>query len=45
MSRTVAEDLVDTLAKAGVQRVYGIVGDSELEDVLDTVMANWRELG
>src|SRR6202011_325083 len=28
MSRTVAEELVDTLAQAGVQRVYGIVGDS-----------------
>ncbi len=28
MSQTVAEDLVNTLAKAGVQRVYGIVGDS-----------------
>src|ERR1700677_3472774 len=28
MSRTVAEDLVGTLADAGVQRIYGIVGDS-----------------
>src|SRR5437763_10771106 len=28
MSRTVAEELVDTLANAGVQRVYGLVGDS-----------------
>jgi pyruvate dehydrogenase (quinone) len=36
MSRTVAEDLVDTLAHAGVQRVYGIVGDS-LNPVTDTI--------
>jgi hypothetical protein len=28
MSRTVAEDLLDTLDQAGVQRIYGIVGDS-----------------
>src|ERR1700675_2315169 len=28
MSRTIAEDLVDTLAQAGVRRIYGIVGDS-----------------
>jgi pyruvate dehydrogenase (quinone) len=28
MSRTIAEDLVDTLVQAGVQRVYGLVGDS-----------------
>jgi pyruvate dehydrogenase (quinone) len=28
MARTVAEHLVDTLAAAGVQRVYGVVGDS-----------------
>ena len=28
MARTLAEDLVDTLASVGVQRVYGIVGDS-----------------
>ena len=28
MPRTVAEDVVDALVKAGVQRVYGIVGDS-----------------
>jgi pyruvate dehydrogenase (quinone) len=32
----VAEDLVDTLANAGVQRVYGIVGDS-LNPVTDTI--------
>src|SRR5260370_22631145 len=36
MSRTVAEDLVDTLAKAGVQRIYGIVGDS-LNPVTDAI--------
>jgi len=28
MSRTVAEQLVETLAQAGVQRLYGLVGDS-----------------
>src|SRR3979411_940570 len=36
MSQTVAEDLVDTLAKAGVQRIYGIVGDS-LNPVTDAI--------
>jgi pyruvate dehydrogenase (quinone) len=36
MSQTVAEDLVDTLAKAGVQRVYGLVGDS-LNPVTDAI--------
>jgi pyruvate dehydrogenase (quinone) len=36
MSRTIAEDLVDTLAKAGVQRIYGIVGDS-LNPVTDAI--------
>jgi len=28
MSRTVAEELDETLAQAGVQRIYGLVGDS-----------------
>src|SRR6202049_5128620 len=28
MARTVAEQLVETLASAGVKRIYGIVGDS-----------------
>src|SRR6195256_2449052 len=36
MSQTVAEDLVDTLAKTGVQRIYGIVGDS-LNPVTDAI--------
>jgi pyruvate dehydrogenase (quinone) len=36
MSRTVAEDLVDTLVQAGVQRIYGIVGDS-LNPVTDAI--------
>src|ERR1700738_2079106 len=36
MSRTVAEDLVDTLAQAGVQRIYGIVGD-RLNPVTDAI--------
>jgi pyruvate dehydrogenase (quinone) len=36
MSRTVAEDLIDSLAQAGVQRIYGIVGDS-LNPVTDAI--------
>ena len=36
MSPTVAEDLVDTLANAGVHRVYGVVGDS-LNPVTDAI--------
>src|ERR1700737_1903562 len=36
MSRTIAEDLVDTLAQAGVRQVYGIVGDS-LNPVTDAI--------
>jgi pyruvate dehydrogenase (quinone) len=41
MSRTVAEDLVDSLVKAGVQRVYGIVGDS-LNPVTDAIRRNGK---
>ncbi len=36
MTQTIAEDLVDSLAKAGVQRIYGIVGDS-LNPVTDAI--------
>lgn len=36
MARTVAEHLVETLAHAGVERVYGIVGDS-LNPVTDAI--------
>jgi pyruvate dehydrogenase (quinone) len=36
MARTLADHLVDTLAQAGVQRVYGIVGDS-LNPVTDAI--------
>ena len=36
MSRTVAEQLVSTLIRAGVRRMYGIVGDS-LNPVTDAV--------
>jgi pyruvate dehydrogenase (quinone) len=36
MSRTVAEHLVDTLVNAGVERIYGIVGDS-LNPVTDAI--------
>src|ERR1700735_1034317 len=41
MSRTVAEDLVDALVKAGVQRIYGIVGDS-LNPVTDAIRRNGK---
>jgi pyruvate dehydrogenase (quinone) len=36
MSRTVADDLIDTLVSAGVQRIFGIVGDS-LNPVTDAL--------
>jgi pyruvate dehydrogenase (quinone) len=36
MRKTVAEQLVNTLADAGVRRVYGIVGDS-LNPVTDAI--------
>src|ERR1700735_1068419 len=41
MSRTVAEDLVDALAKAGVQRIYGLVGDS-LNPVTNAIRRNGK---
>jgi len=39
MSYTVAQQLIDTLAKAGVKRIYGIVGDS-LNPVTDALRRN-----
>src|SRR5206468_2835430 len=36
VSRTVAEHLVDDIAQAGVQRIYGVVGDS-LNPVTDAI--------
>src|SRR6202451_2861904 len=36
MSYTVAQQLIDTLTKAGVQRIYGIVGDS-LNPITDAI--------
>jgi pyruvate dehydrogenase (quinone) len=39
MARTVAEHLVDTLARAGVRQVYGVVGDS-LNPVTDALRRN-----
>ena len=39
MSRTVAEHLVETLVKAGVERIYGVVGDS-LNPVTDALRRN-----
>jgi pyruvate dehydrogenase (quinone) len=41
MSQTVAEKLVDTLAEAGVERIYGIVGDS-LNPVIDAIRRTRR---
>lgn len=41
MSQTVAEDLVATLARAGVQRIYGVVGDS-LNPVTDAIRRNGK---
>jgi pyruvate dehydrogenase (quinone) len=39
MSRSVAEDLVDALVRAGVERIYGVVGDS-LNPVTDAIRRN-----
>src|SRR5271155_6136854 len=36
MAKTIAEELVDALVRAGVQRIYGIVGDS-LNPVTDAL--------
>src|SRR5271156_5463110 len=41
MSQTVAENLVNTLTQAGVQRIYGIVGDS-LNPVTDAIRRNGK---
>src|SRR5262249_40893356 len=42
MSRTVAEHLVDVLAQAGIQRIYGVVGDS-LNPVTDALRRSTLE--
>ena len=39
MAKTVGEYLIDTLAKSGVKRIYGIVGDS-LNPVTDAIRRN-----
>ena len=36
MSRTLADELIETLAQAGVKRIYGLVGDS-LNPVTDAL--------
>ena len=36
MARNYAEQLVDTLEKQGVERIYGLVGDS-LNPIVDAV--------
>lgn len=41
MSRTVADELVEILAQAGVQRIYGLVGDS-LNPVSDALHRSGR---
>lgn len=41
MSKTVSDQLVDALANAGVERIYGIVGDS-LNPVMEALRADKR---
>ncbi len=41
MAKTIADHLVDTLAQAGVQRIYGVVGDS-LNPVTDAIRRDGR---
>ena len=41
MAQTVADHLVDTLAQAGVQRIFGVVGDS-LNPVSDAIRRDGR---
>jgi pyruvate dehydrogenase (quinone) len=41
MARTLADELVETLAQAGVQRIYGLVGDS-LNPVTDALHRDGR---
>jgi pyruvate dehydrogenase (quinone) len=41
MSRTVAEELVETLVSAGVRRIYGVVGDS-LNPITDALRRNGK---
>jgi pyruvate dehydrogenase (quinone) len=41
MTRTIADQLVDTLAGAGVERIYGIVGDS-LNPITDAIRRDGR---
>ena len=54
MSKTVAEELVETLALAGVQRIYGLVGASfqaaptaSLREIatLDAAISRWESEG
>jgi pyruvate dehydrogenase (quinone) len=46
MSRTVAEHLVETLARAGVRQVYGVVGDSlnPVTDALRRSPLKWADV-
>src|SRR5712675_2801208 len=41
MTRTIADQVVDTLAQAGVERIYGIVGDS-LNPITDAIRRDGR---
>jgi len=55
-THTVAEVVVEHLVKAGVKRIYGIVGDSlnpisdalrrdgTIDAVLGTIKDNWRDM-
>ena len=46
MTRTVAEHMVDTLARAGVRQIYGLVGDSlnPVTDALRRSTLKWVEV-
>jgi len=44
MPRTVADEFAETLAAAGVKRIYGIVGDglNGLGDLMAPLILNWK---
>lgn len=44
MAKNVAEQLVDTLEKAGVKRIYAVTGDS-LNEVNEAVRKNGKSNG
>ena len=44
MAKKVADQLVDTLEKAGVRRIYAVTGDS-LNEVNEAVRKNFQSIG